>query len=89
VELYPAETSRSLTVPIESLVDASDRNAYVFVYEEGKAIKRRLRTGAILNEQVEVLEGLTEGELVITEGSRFLDNDQEVNAVNLKEADMP
>jgi RND family efflux transporter MFP subunit len=89
VELYPAETSRSLAVPIESLVDASDRSAYVFVYEEGMALKRRLRIGAILNEQVEVLEGLTEGELVITEGSRFLGNDEQVNVVNLKEADLP
>lgn len=89
VELYPAEMSRSLVVPIEALVDASDRSAYVFVYEQGMALKRRLRIGAILNEQVEVLEGLSEGELVITEGSGFLGNDEQVNAVNLKEVEKP
>ena len=88
-ELFPAETSRSLAVPIESLVDASDRSAYVFVYENGMALKRRLRIGAILNEQVEVLEGLEEGELVITEGAKFLGNEQQVNVLNLKEVEMP
>ena len=88
-ELFPGETSRSLAVPIESLVDASDRSANVFVYEQGKAIKRRLRIGAILNEQVEVLEGLSEGELVITEEARFLGGDEQVNVLNLKDAEMP
>ena len=89
VELFPGETSRSLVVPIESLVDASDRNANVFVYEQGMALKRRLRIGAILNEQVEVLDGLSEGELVVTEGAKILGNDQKVNAVNLNEVELP
>lgn len=88
-ELFPGERSRSLVVPIESLVDASDRSASVFVYEQGKALKRRLRIGAILNEQVEVLEGLGEGELVITEGARFLVGDEQVNVLNLKDVEMP
>ena len=88
-ELFPGETSRSLAVPIESLVDASDRSASVYVYEQGMAVKRRLRIGAILNERVEVLEGLSEGELVITEGARFLGNEEEVNVVNLKDVEMP
>lgn len=88
-ELFPGERSRSLVVPIESLVDASDRSASVFVYEQGKALKKRLRIGAILNEQVEVLEGLREGELVITEGARFLGGDEQVNVLNLKDVEMP
>jgi len=88
-ELFPAEISRSLVVPIESLVDASDRSANVYIYEQGTAMKRRLRIGAILNGQVEVLEGLSEGELVVTEGARFLGNDEKVNAVNLEETQLP
>lgn len=88
-ELIPGKPSRSLVVPIESLVDASDRSAIAFVYEQGLAIKRRLRIGAILDEQVEVLEGISEGELVITEGSRFLVGDEQVNALNLKDTEMP
>jgi RND family efflux transporter MFP subunit len=88
-ELFPGEASRSLAVPIESLVDASDRNAYAFVYEQGMAIKRRLRIGTLLNEQVVVLDGLSEGELVITEGAKFLGHNERVNAVNLKEVERP
>jgi membrane fusion protein (multidrug efflux system) len=89
VELYPGDPSRSLVVPIESLVDASDRSANVFVYEQGKAIKKRVRTGALLNEKVVVLEGLSQGELVITEGAKYMGNDEQVNAVNLKAPDIP
>jgi RND family efflux transporter MFP subunit len=89
VELYPGEVTPSLVVPIESLLDASDRNANVFVYEQGMALKRRVRLGAILNDKVVVLEGLSEGELVITEGAKFLRKDEQVNALNLKAADTP
>ncbi len=85
VRIYPGEQSPSLVVPVESLLDASDWSARVYVYGEGVARSRRIRTGTIYGEVVEVREGLREGELVITEGARFLRRDMEVKAMNLPE----
>ncbi len=71
-EIYPTQIHRSLVLPIHALIDATDNRAFVFIYQEGKARKRRIRTGAVLGEEVVVLEGLHAGEEVITEGAKYL-----------------
>ena len=85
VEVYPAKRSRSLVVPIEALLDASDNSAYLFTFENGVAVRKRVKIGRILDERVVILDGLTEGELVITDGAKFLSHEEKVHAVNLEE----
>ena len=85
VEVYPAKRSRSLVVPIEALMDASDNSAYLFTFENGVAVRKRVKIGRILDERVVILDGLTEGELVITDGAKFLSHEEKVHAVNLEE----
>lgn len=91
VEIYPTLVSHSLVVPIEALQDASDQKAHVFVYQEDvqnnqyRARKRNLKTGRILGDNVVVLEGLEEGELVITEGAKYLRANVEVEVVKQPE----
>jgi len=78
VLIYPIETNRSLVVPIEALLDASDNTANVYVYEQGKAMMRRVKLGLLLEDRVVVREGLEEGELVITDGAKYVRRDSEV-----------
>ena len=85
VEVYPEKLSRSLVVPIEALLDASDNLAYLFTHEKGTATRKRVRIGAILDGQVVVQDGISEGELVITDGAKYLSSGEKVNAVNLKD----
>lgn len=85
VEIYPAKLSRSLVVPIEVLLDASDNSAYLFTLEKGAAVRKRVRIGAILDKQVVVVDGISEGELVVTDGAKYLTSGEKVNAVNLNE----
>lgn len=82
VRIYPSEIMESLVVPLEAVMDASDNRAYVFVYEAGRAIKKRISTGQLLDDAVTVTDGLAEGELVITRGAKYLREDLEVNLVN-------
>jgi RND family efflux transporter MFP subunit len=82
-EIFPARVIRAVMVPVEALLNASDHAAHLFVFRNGKAEKRVLRTGAILEDRVVVLEGLEEGELVITDGAKYLRADAEVIPVNL------
>ncbi|MEN8202553.1 MAG: efflux RND transporter periplasmic adaptor subunit [Bacteroidota bacterium] len=89
VDIYPRKLHRSLVVPIEALLDASDNTAHVFIYDRGKASRRRIRTGTILNDQVVVMDGISEGELVITDGAKYLSDNTGVNAVNLKDPSQP
>jgi multidrug efflux pump subunit AcrA (membrane-fusion protein) len=53
----------------------------VFVVEGGRAIKRVITTGKKINELVEVLTGLKEGELVVVKGVEQLRDGMKVRAV--------
>lgn len=78
VLIYPTEISSSLVVPIEALLDANDNTAKVFIYKEGKAVMKKIGLGSILGDRVVVKEGLEEGELVITDGAKYLRTDSKV-----------
>ena len=80
-DIYPSVMLEALEVPLMALLDASDHAAYVYVYENGKALKRRVRTGLITNDAVVIIEGLEEGEMVITDGISYLTDDSELNLV--------
>jgi RND family efflux transporter MFP subunit len=70
-----------LSVPIESLVEANGSEAYVFLYNNGKARKQAIITGRIGSERVEVLVGLNENQQIIAQGANFLSDGQSVKAV--------
>ncbi len=79
----------ALVISMESLV-FSDGRPSVFVFEPesgsasaatGKAVQRQMRMGISGITNVEVLEGVREGELVITEGRHLLVNGTAVQVV--------
>lgn len=93
-DIYPAGKIRSLVVPLEALLNASDHKAHVFVYAQtgdqavqprGTVTKRMLNTGRILGDRVVVLDGLEEGEWIVTEGAKFLKADMAVIPVHYNE----
>jgi multidrug efflux pump subunit AcrA (membrane-fusion protein) len=83
--IYPTRTSRALTIPLESLIGASDNTAGIFVYKDGELSRRRIRTGRIVGDEIVVRDGLEAGELLVTEGAKYLVKDSRVNPVNLSE----
>lgn len=85
--IYPAETGKDCYVPMEALLEASDNQADVFVVEDGRAVRRRVRTGILVGNGVIVTGGLKAGEWVVTEGSSYLEQDTKVQVVHsIKEA---
>jgi membrane fusion protein (multidrug efflux system) len=67
VQLKLAEVSDALLVPAEAVVPGlSEKN--VFLVEGGKAVRRLVRTGLRTESQVQVIEGLKPGDVVITSG---------------------
>jgi membrane fusion protein (multidrug efflux system) len=71
-------------VPLEALLGASDRRASVYVYKEGELSRRSIRTGRIVDDMIMVTEGLEPGELVVTEGAKYIREDSRISPVNLK-----
>ncbi len=81
-EIYPAEVKRSLVLPLNALIDATDNRAFVYVNLEGLPEKRGIRTGSVLGEEVVILEGLNEGEEVITDGAKYLSEGSRIEIIH-------
>jgi len=82
--IFPTQSSSAAMVPLEALLEASDKRAIVYVYKEGELSRRRIRTGRLVEDLVMVTEGLEPGELVVTEGAKYIREDSRISPVNLK-----
>ncbi|MFN3934641.1 efflux RND transporter periplasmic adaptor subunit [Parvibaculum sp.] len=71
---------RAVVVPEEALVPVGTSN-FVFVIEDNTASRREVKIGARRPGDVEILEGLREGELVVTHGTMRLRDGQKVNII--------
>lgn len=73
-------------IPRSALI-REDEQTFVFVVgEDGNAIRRSIRTGYERNGQVEVVEGVSEGESVVTAGKGSLSDGSKVEVVSLTAA---
>jgi len=82
--IYPTLSKSTVMVPLEALIGAKDRRASVYVYGEGDLSRRSIRTGRIVDDLIMVTEGLEPGELVVTEGAKYIREDSRISPVNLK-----
>jgi len=74
------EKRLALSVPRDALQRLPGSGTfYVFVVEENKALKRTIKVSAIGDQHAEVLEGLAEGEKVVTSGAGRLRSGVPVN----------
>jgi RND family efflux transporter MFP subunit len=84
-DLFPTQSIETAVVPLESLLGARDNLASVYVYRDGEVSRRKIRTGRIIGDMVIVTEGVEPGELVVTEGAKYIMKDSSVKVVNLDE----
>lgn len=67
-----ADGHQELLVPAKSVFFQGEKH-HVFIDEgNSKYTRRQVRIGDIRQNQIEILEGLSEGEKVVTEGSLML-----------------
>jgi membrane fusion protein, multidrug efflux system len=76
-----AAASGTVSIPLSALVtlvsDGSSQSKAqtqlgVFVVQDGKAVKRAVKTGDILKSSILITDGLRAGEQVVTSGASFL-----------------
>jgi membrane fusion protein, multidrug efflux system len=80
VALSPPDAAQTPVVPVQALVEANGSEASVFVLDAGRTAVRRttIRIGRMADGQVEVLDGLAPGTLVVIDGAAFLENGDSV-----------
>jgi RND family efflux transporter MFP subunit len=90
------ETFVPLTIPVRdetkndsfflplSAVSITANENYVFLAKDGKAVKNIVELGATEGEKIEIKSGLKNGDEVIIEGNRDLENGQSVQIMNDK-----
>lgn len=69
-----------LTVPQSSILTDNDE-AYVYIAENDKAVKRTVTTGTASDDMIEITSGLSEGDIVICDGKEFLSETN--NTINI------
>ncbi len=80
VEIHTASAAGVVTIPLEVINTDMDGD-FVFVAENGVAVKRRITTGIASDSFSEVTEGLAEGETVIVTTGQNLEEGMPVTAI--------
>jgi membrane fusion protein, multidrug efflux system len=76
--LFPTGSSRMLAVPRAAVLQRAGITGVFVVDDQGNAQYRMIRTGRMVNGQVEVLSGLNPGERVVTGNAEAVDNGDKV-----------
>jgi membrane fusion protein (multidrug efflux system) len=79
VEFSIGRTEEALLVPAMAIIVGASETA-LFVYEDGKAQRRVVQTGIRTEDRVQILEGVSAGERVITTGTQQLRNGMSVRS---------
>lgn len=76
LQLNVSDTGQFLTVSREAVLEA-DGKQFVYVVEDGpRYVKREVKTANISPDQVRILEGLTQGERIVTKGAVLIKEQQ-------------
>ena len=70
-QIVVQSSPNALLIPVQALVTQEDKDI-VFVLKDGKAQRRIVQKGLIRDTSIEIVQGLSPGEPVITAGQNFL-----------------
>lgn len=72
---------QGLLIPVDSII-RTGAEKFVFLIQEGKAVKRQITTGLLQGNLIEVVSGVKEGDTVVTLGQNYLDEGTPVRGKN-------
>ncbi|KDN56661.1 efflux RND transporter periplasmic adaptor subunit [Flavobacterium seoulense] len=75
-----AETQNMITVPATAFVNGVS-SGQLFIINNGTAKLIKVQTGKVYGDKVQILDGLNEGEQVVTSGQINLDNGSKINII--------
>ena len=69
-----------IVIPRHTIME-KERGRVVYVYDKGKVFQKDIQVGLSQQDQVQVINGLKKGELIVVEGHNKLTDGEEVNVV--------
>ena len=78
------DKKKAFVVPVEAVVNDSQRRCFVWVFspDEQCVKKRYVNTGKLLNQGIEITGDINPGELVVTAGAQYLEDNQKVRILD-------
>ena len=71
-----------LSIPFYSIISRNDEQ-YVFIERDGAVRKQNVQTGIMEQWMVEITDGLENGDRIVVEGHRDVEDGQKVNVVKV------
>ena len=82
IKLYLAEYENSLPVKEEAISERDGKRVIFTIGEDGKAQSHEVKEGVSVDGRIQILSGVSEGELVITEGVSSVQDGMEVTVIS-------
>jgi len=79
VKIVIGEKENTIVIPRKSITYKQEK-AYVFVFQKMQVFQREIKVGVSEEDQIEVLDGLNEGEMLVTVGVETLKDKMRVRA---------
>jgi len=79
-DIIKKQIKNSISIPFYSVISRNDEQ-YVYIEQDGLAIKRKVSLGIMENWMVEVKKGLTQGDKLIVEGHRDVEDGQRIKII--------
>ncbi|HCR16759.1 MAG TPA: efflux RND transporter periplasmic adaptor subunit, partial [Candidatus Latescibacteria bacterium] len=80
VRIKPLVSRDALVVPSQALIRSGERNVVIVDLGEGRFMPREVRIGVQAEGVYEVLDGLREGEAIVTSAQFLIDSESNLNA---------
>ena len=81
-DIIKQQQEQALAIPFYSIISRNDEQ-YIFVEKDGVVKKQPVTTGIMEQWMVEITDGLKNGDRVVVEGHRDVENNQKVNVVKV------
>ena len=82
VTLNTDTASRSLTVPLDAVMLASDNSHYVWLDSAGYAVRRSVDTGALTDKGIVINGGIARGDSLIVKGQQKVSRGSKLTVIN-------
>lgn len=83
-DIFPSETELYDVIPVNSLVEANEREGFVYKIEKNNVVVReKVNIMNIHNEVMYVQSELVKGDRVVTEGSGYISSNSKIEIVNV------
>lgn len=84
VRIYGGPKKDTLNIPVEALIRTGKENRVVVQLDDNAFVSRSVMVGTVTQGRAEILQGLNEGDKVVTSGQFLIDSESNIRSAILK-----